>query len=245
VRPIRTAVVAASTALLALLAGCGTENSNAGSGGSQQPASNGVENKPVNEILSSAKAALSKASSVHIKGSAKEDGDTFEIDMSVRGTDGGTGSITVEGKKVELIRSGKAVYMKGDDDFWTTFANAEAAKLLSGKWLKGTTEDPKLKDLASFTDLSTLAAQFLKPGGTLTKDQKKTVNGTAAIGLKDASKDGGILYVATTGEPYPLQLVPTEAGQEGQVDFLDYGKPVDLKEPPAAETIDVKKLGNG
>ena len=48
-----------------------------------------------------------------------------------------------------------------------------------------------------------------------------------------------------TGEPLPLQLLPVAASSDtGTLDFLDYGKAVTVEVPPAAQTIDVTKLGN-
>jgi hypothetical protein len=44
---------------------------------------------------------------------------------------------------------------------------------------------------------------------------------------------GGTLYVATTGQPYPLQIL--KAGHNGgHVRFSDFNRPVSLQPPPHA-----------
>jgi hypothetical protein len=247
VRPTRTATMLAAAALV-LLAGCGSNDSAgagpAGSAGPTTPAGNGVESKTPKEIIAAAKDALSHADSVHVAGTATGDGQSVTIDVKIKGSAGGAGSITLEGKKVDILRVGRTVYMKADQAFWTSITgNAQAAKLLNGKYLKSTTSDQKLKQIAAFTDVSGLADGVLKAEGTVTKGDKKTVNGTEAIGLVD-SAGGGTLYVATTGKPYPLEIAPAPGSSDsGKIDFTDYGKDVDLTAPPAASVIDVAKLG--
>ncbi len=69
------------------------------------------------------------------------------------------------------------------------------------------------------------------------------IAGTRAIALVSAGADGGKLYVATTGKPYPLQIIPTDPKESGQVTFSDFGKQVTVSPPPADLVIDVSKLG--
>lgn len=60
-----------------------------------------------------------------------------------------------------------------------------------------------------------------------------------------SGKDSGTLYVATTGKPYPLQLLSTaSAADTGILDFFDYDTPLDLAPPPADLVVDTSKLGN-
>jgi hypothetical protein len=75
------------------------------------------------------------------------------------------------------------------------------------------------------SQLLDLSKDFLNPDGEIAKGGRKTVRGTAAIGLVDRS-DGSILYIATTGPAYPLQTVPKSNAASGTIDFLDYGRPV-------------------
>lgn len=252
-RPIRVLFAVSAAALVA--AGCGDSSdtpaaSGSGSATASASASAGggdnIADLPATEILTKAEAALKAAPSVHLKGSGSSEGQTFEIDMRYGEGQKAIGSITSAGQKIELIRSGQTVYMKADAKFWQSTAGAEAAKLLGGKYLKAPLTDQRVAALAEFTDKDQFTSQVLKPDGTVTKGEKKTVNGTEAIGLKSSgSSGGGTLYISTK-DSLPLQIVPEASGKDvGQLDFLDYGETVDVQEPPAAQVIDVAKLGAG
>jgi hypothetical protein len=246
VRSVR-ALLASSVAAL-LLAGCGGADSIAGSGSpatSPTPADNGVARLSADEILAKAKAALQGAEAVRIKGSAGRGTERTDIDMRYSGSNA-QGKISVGGQQIELRRIGQTVYLKGSREFWTSAANAAAAELLTGKWLKTSLADPRFAPLAEFTDLSKAADGILDPEGTARKGGRKTIAGTPAIALVD-SKEGGALYVATTGKPYPLRIEPKDAKdpkEDGTMTFTDFGKKVAVPAPPAELVVDVSKLGN-
>ena len=50
----------------------------------------------------------------------------------------------------------------------------------------------------------------------------------------------GTLYVATTGEPYPLRLEPADGS--GGVDFSNFGSAPKVEAPPADQILDVAAL---
>lgn len=256
-RPTRVLLAVSAAALVA--AGCG-DDSTSGSGapaaqasGSAAPTSAASSSaaggelaslEPA-EILSRAKTAFTKAESVRLSGGGTSGGETFTVDMAY-GPDKAIGTVGNGGQKIELRRIGKTVYLKADKAFWTQTAGAAAAELLGGKYLKAPLTDQRVAQLATFTDKDAFAGEVLESEGTLTKGETKAIRGTQAIGLVDKSSSGdGTLYIATEGEPVPLQVAPdTAGGEKGSLDFLDYGKSVEVPVPPAAQTIDVTKLGN-
>ncbi len=65
------------------------------------------------------------------------------------------------------------------------------------------------------------------------------MNGQKVIGLTDG-RGGGTLYVATTGQPYPIQLVSPGNGAEGKITFDQWGTTVTIAAPKSA--IDISKL---
>jgi hypothetical protein len=242
----RSIAAAAAAAVLALGAGCAESDS--GSSGatppSPTPTDNGVANLPASQIMSRAQAALKKASSVHLKGKMASEGEQFTIDLRMSDK-GGTGTMTQAGQTLQLLRIGTTVYIRADEDFWRTQTGSDAAaELLKGKYLKGTTSDPKVASLALFTDADKFVAELFSPKRTVTKGAKKTVRGVEAISLISPGKDGGTLYVATRGEPYPLQIASNTQSEPGLIDFLDYGAPVKLTAPPADQVVDTSKLGS-
>lgn len=248
-RPIRVLFAVSAAALVAAACGESSDTPAASGSGSASasasaPSGGGLADRPATEILSKAQAALKSASSVHLKGSGSSEGQTFEIDMRYGEGQKAFGTITSSGQTIELRRDGQTVYMKADAKFWQSSAGAEAAKLLAGKYLKAPLTDQRVAALATFTDKDTFTSQVLKPDGSVTKGDTKTIRGTEAVGLRSGGTSGGTLYIATQGEPLPLQILPDTAGGEaGQLDFLDYGEPVTVETPPAAQTIDVSKLG--
>lgn len=250
-RPTRVLMAVSAVALVATA--CGDDTTEPGAAASQaatassSAASGGaVADLPPAEILAKAKAAILAAKSVRLKGGGTSGSDSFEIDMRY-GADGqATGTVASGGQTIELRRDDKTIYLKAPAAFWqSSGAGAEAAKLFGDKFLKAPLTDQRVGQLATFTDKNGFVGQVLDPGGELTRGEAKDIRGTASIGLvsKGGTDDGGTLYVATGGEPYPLQLAPeAPGGDQGQLDFLEFDAPVTVEVPPAAQTVDVTKL---
>ena len=59
-----------------------------------------------------------------------------------------------------------------------------------------------------------------------------------AIALLDATQ-GGVLYVATSGPPFPLQIVQ-RGSNAGSISFSEWNKPVSLSVPEKA--VDLSQL---
>ena len=106
----------------------------------------------------------------------------------------------------------RAVYVKGSTAFYARFAGATAARLLQGKWLKGSAAHGPLASLAALADLDKVIDSTLGDHGPLSRAADATLDGHAAVGVTDAAGDG-TLYVAATGVPYPLEIAsPAPAG---------------------------------
>ena len=218
-------------ALASVLAGCGSSSSSG----------NGVEAKSPAQILEATKAAASKATSVHISGTITSGGKPISLNMELLAGKGGKGTISQEGFTIQLIQTGGAVYINGSKAFYEHVGGSAAAQLLQGKWLKAPANSGELASLAELTNLSKLIDTALSNHGSIAKGSKATIEGQKAIGLNDTTK-GGTLYVATTGEPYPLEI--TKAGKEtGKVVLDRWNKPVTLTAPAGA--IDISKLQKG
>lgn len=226
----------------ALLAGCGgTDDGDTpeGASTSSAPASNGVADLEPNAIVDKATAALSAAKSFSLRGQINTDGQQLALDIKVAGQDI-LGSMTIDGAKVELLRVAGQMYIRPDEKFWTQNGGADAgatmSQLMGDRWAKLSSKNAEFEEFFQVTD----PEQLLKPEGTLTKGSKKTVNGVEAIGVTESGSDGGTMYVATTGEPYPLLLEGPPG--EGQLTFGDFGATFDIKAPAAGEVVDLDKL---
>jgi hypothetical protein len=177
---------------------------------------------------------------VHISGKGGSSGESLGLDLHLSRGKGGYGSITLSGDTLQVVSDGTTVYFKGDKTFWTNQASAEAATLIGERWLKAPATNQSFASLAQFADYDASLGQFLKPDSTITKGEQKAVNGTPAIALVSGS---GSLWIATTGDPLPLQISNGKPGEE--LTFADWGVAVDVTShiPAEKDTIDLSKLG--
>jgi hypothetical protein len=210
-----------------VLAGCGSSS-----------AGNGIASKPPAAIVAAAKAAADGASSVHLSGTIVSESTPISLDMELVAGKGGRGRIAQNGLSFELVQLGGTVYIDGSPAFYRHIGGAAAAQLFQGRWLKAPASTGEFASIASLTNLSKLMDSALASHGTLTSAGVATVAGQKVVGVNDAS-EGGTLYVATTGKPYPLEVVK-DGGSGGRIVFERWNKPVALTAPTNA--IDVTKL---
>ena len=238
-------------AAVLLGAGCGSEATTrrgslsptgSTSAGSSAAAGQGVAALSADEILAKATAALQAAGAVRIKGQGSSGSERFSIDLRYS-RDNSAGTLRVSGQTIDLRKLGQTVYLKGSREFWTGNGGEAAAQLLTGKWLKTPLTDKRFTGLSALTDLDEAAKGILGPDGTITKGAETTVNGVPCVGLVSSGKDGGTLWVATTGPPYPVRIEPSAgSGKRGALDFTGYGEPVTVDPPPADQVVDVSML---
>ena len=231
-RPPLLAGLALGAALLAsALARCG---------GSSSPTGNGVASKTPAEIVAAAKAAADEAASVHISGDISE-GAPLSLDMQLLAGKGGRGRITQNGVSFELITLASTVYIKGSAAFYRRIGGPAAAQLFQGKWLKAPATAGEFGSISSLTDLRKLIDTTLATHGTLAKGATSTVAGLKAIAVKDVTK-GGVLYVASTGKPYPLEIARGGASG-GHIVFDRWNQAVTIS--PPLNAININQLRSG
>ena len=221
---MRLASIAAPLAAVALLAGCG------GSGGAK---SNGEASKTADQIVADAKAAALGASAVHVFGSA---GANLTVNLHLVAGKGGEGRMTTNGLAFDIIRIDGSAYFKGDASFWRQFGGAAAATLFKGRWLKAPAASGRLASLTPLTDIAKLFGAMFASHGTLAVGKETTIDGRPAIGIVDTSQ-GGTLYVATTGKPYPVAL---RKSGSGAITFDEWDAPVTLTTP--SDAVDISQL---
>jgi hypothetical protein len=222
----RRLLILPAVAVALLLAGCGGSSSN------------GEAEKSASQILADAKRAAIEAGSVKVRGTIEDQGTAIALDLLV-GTDGGSGTMTIQGSKIDIIRIGNVVYLRAGADFYRQVgAGKGAGQLLDGRWLKVASTSADFKDLASFTDIDQFMKNALKPEGKISKGGETTVSGSKAIELKDSK--GGSLFVATTGKPYPVEF-HGGGTTSGKLVLTDFGAAVKPKAPK--NPVDLAKLG--
>jgi hypothetical protein len=203
------------------------------------PPANGIGSKSPDAIVAAATAAGETARSAHIHGGTS-DGRALSLDIRV-GKNRGAGRISANGLTFHVIRVGPNAYFKGDVAFWTKAAGprfAPFAKLFAGKWMKSSATTGDLAPLAGLTNLASLVGQILGDHGKLVNDGPTTFAGHPAVAIRDSTQ-GGTLYVATTGQPYPLGIL--KAGNAGGTIYLDgWNAPLSISEP--ANAIDASSF---
>ena len=219
-----TRLVAVVLAATLLFAGCG-----GGSGSS----GNGIEELSATEILTRVGDAAKAQSSVHLVGIGSADGTALEMDLKLAKGKGASGSMTLDGGKLQLVSDASKLYIKADKSFWTAQANAAAAALVADRWVSMPASEEGFGDLANY---DAFVSQLLEPEGEVTKGTTATVQGRKAIGLVTSE---GTLWVSTTGDPLPLRI----DSEEGSLRLTDWGSAVAISVPSASDVLDISKLG--
>jgi hypothetical protein len=208
---------------------------------SSAPADNGVASKSPAEIVAAANTAINGLKSVHVAGSIVSGGQPITLNLDLVSGRGGLGNMSLQGLGFRLIVVNNFVYINATSAFWRKFGNAAAAALLQGKWLKASATSGSFGSLAGLLNLHHLLSAMLASHGTLTKAATTTVEGQKVIGVTDTT-NGGVLYVATTGKAYPIELSKSGASG-GHVLFGRFNETVALAAP--ATSIDYSKLAGG
>jgi hypothetical protein len=200
---------------------------------------NGVASKSPEGIVSSALAAIDSAKSAHISGKVVSGTEPISLNLDLVSGKGGRGQMSEGGLsfKIEVIYN--EVYINGSPAFWKHFGGAAAAQVFQGKWLKAPATG-QFASLAQLSNLHSLLGTVLSTHGSLAKTGTATVNGESAVGVKDTTQ-GGTLYVATTGKPYPLEILKS-GGEGGRIVLGSFNQPVPLN--PPANAIDISKFSS-
>jgi hypothetical protein len=224
---VRGLLVSCLLALTAIAGGCG-------GGGSS---SNGEADKSPTQVVADAKKAATGATSVHVSGSITDEGQPLTLDLVIATGKGGKGTMSESGLRFDIVRVGKNAYIKGSDAFLKKFAGDAGAQLLRGKWLKGSATTGDLAALAPLTDTAKLFNGALGSHGKLENKGETEYKGQKVVAIEDTSQ-GGTLYVAATGEPYPVAIVGGK--QKGTITFDRWNDSVSIEVPKGA--VDLGKL---
>lgn len=206
----------------------GSQGSGTGHAGGRP---NGVASQPPRDVVALAVRAIDQVASVHLAGGMQDGGIPVRLDLHLVRSEGGEGQISENGLDFRMIAIGRVLYIQGSDAFWTHFGGATAAKLFHDRWLKAPNSG-QFASLGALTSIPRLFAQLLTKHGALRLGRRTTVNGQPAVGVVDKT-GGDTLFVATTGKPYPLQIVKRGTGG-GNVVFDQFNQPVKLTAPAGA-----------
>ena len=189
---------------------------------------NGVAAKAPSQIVAAASRTIKAAHSVHVVGAVVDNGIQVRLNLHLARGRGGQGEVSENGLGFQLISTGKVLYILGSNAFWTHFGGANAAKLFRGKWLKAP-DSGQFGTLGRLATTEGLVGELLSKHGKLARGGRTTVDGQPAVGVVDRTQ-GGTLLVATTGHPYPLEIIK-RGSNGGYVKFTDFNQPVTITPP--------------
>lgn len=237
----RTPVALAAAALLVVggAAACSsstTTTSPSSAAPSAEATPNGVQDQDAKKILEQAREAASAATSVTVAVVQDNAGTEVRTDLTLS-DQGSTGTLgQPDGQAVEIIATPDTIFVKG-----TAFAQtlgAENAAALEGKWLSVPKDNPAAQSFAGLGSVKEFVDTTLATPADLKKLPTKDVGGTEAVGLQS---EQGTLWIATTGEPYPLEITAPE-GASGTLTMSNWNAPVTITPPPADEVVDISTL---
>jgi hypothetical protein len=217
-----------------LLVGCGGSEDE-----SARPQSNGVAQLAPEQILEKAKAAAKAASSVHLKGTVATSGSGTAVDLRYNRDAGTVGTVTQNGQAIQLVYSHGLFFMASPDTWTKLTGDSRAGELLGDRWVKIPPQAAGFESVTTLATFNRFIDQALSPEGGLAKTETKTVRGLNVVGVVEKANNE-TLYVATKGEPYPVQA-QSDTGQ-GALDFLDWNAPVDVQAPRPDQVVDLSKF---
>lgn len=196
---------------------------------------NGVQSKSPAAIIRATTGAAESLKSVHVDGSFTQGASTIGMNLRMVAGTGAIGSMSQQGRGFRLVLLHNTLYIDADASFWRAYGNAAAAALLKGRWLR----TPATGSYASIAQIGNLRGFFrhvFGQHGTLSKTPVRTIAGTRAVGLTDTTQ-GGTLYVATTGKPYPLELTNGAGKTTGKLSFTSFNQPVRITAPKGSISL--------
>jgi hypothetical protein len=202
---------------------------------------NGVSSQSANAILAAAKQAALSASSVHVTGSLVSGSTPIKLDLNIVSGKGGEGEMSENGLSFKLIAVGQSVYINASTAFWRHFGGSAAATLFKGRWLKASAAHSDFSSISALTNLKKLLSASLANQDQLTKGASSTVLGQPVIAVLDAAHHAA-LYVATSGQPYPLEIAKT-GSDGGSITFDKWNQPFSITAPAGA--ISLSQLTSG
>ena len=224
---MRVRATAVIIAAAVVLAGCGS--------GAK---SNGEASKTPSQVLADTLAATDAAKAVRISGKVSTESGPITVDIRIVRGEGGSGSMSENGLNFDLARVGDKVYIRGSDAFYKKFTGQAGVQLFHGKWLQFRTSDADMSSITPFTDIDTFFHGITSQHGTLRNDGETTFHGQKAVAIRDTTQ-GGTLYVAATGKPYPLGIT-SSSGKSGAILFDDWNASGSISAPKNA--VDVSKI---
>ena len=173
------------------------------------------------QILAGAERAVATASSVRLVAVGTSGGKPLRLDLELVAGRGGEGSVTDGGYTFRIIRLGTHAYFEAGAAFWRKFAGSLGPQLFQGRWIEASATSGQLASFTPLTSMRTFINGALSSHGKLAVGKTTTIGGRPALRLIDTTQ-GGSLYLAASGTPYPLEI--TAKGGGGTIRFESWNE---------------------
>lgn len=214
------------------------------------PSTEPIADMTASQLLTTAEQDMRDAGALTYQADGTDDGSPMHVKASINSEGACTAAMDMgEGKVQLIVPGGASSYVKADKDFWTQNADADAARLLAGKWVKLPSSQLGEDGLTAMCDLDDLMDNVSEDddadGTTLTKKPPVEQDGKQVIPLVQTAADGTVtdIYVSTGAAPYVVKSVDHSDDAPGTVVFTDLGKQPDVAPPPGA--VDPKDVSGG
>ena len=226
----RWAAIPAALAICLAASGCGGSSSGNSASAPSPPAPTA--------LASQVRTAVRHASSVHINGTVNQASRSIGMNLSLTRSGEFSGQMSANGAGFTVLSTQGGIYIKVTDAFLKYLKlPSTACNLVCGKYLKTTPSQAgslvgQLSMSALFGKLNSASPPKLSYAGTATVSGQTT--------WKYHSADGGTVYVAAHGKPYPLQLVAPS--NRGKLTFSKWNSVTIPGPPPASKVVDLNQL---
>lgn len=215
------------------------------------PHGNGVEDDSAQAIVEKARTSMHELKSVRMTAQVVDAAGTTTLDLrfDVDGNCTGVVGLPRDGGRAAIVKRGQDVWLRPDAKFFRSQVpgprGQDAAELVNGRWIHGTTGNALLRGFGQVCDLSGFQRKYTSAPASesLRKGGKATVRGAEAVTVTSRSERGAsTYYVATQGEPRLLRIEERVQDEKGRADFSDFDKPVPARTPQPAESVDISSL---
>lgn len=244
---------AAALSVLALLAGCGGDDSggddrsgggSGGSGDSSSGASGDFADQSGQEIADAAKAAMRDLDAVRYSGDITSGGGSISLDVQASSAGDCTGTVSIGEGSAEVLTTGEGSWFRPDEAFWRAQAPDQADAVIAAvgdKWVVDTDQQ-----FAQFCDLDEFFANvFAEEGEESTYETVGTdeVDGQDVVKVENTDDSGSSTgYVLVEDPHYLVKVERTEGDEPGVVEFAAFDEEFEVQAPGADEVVDLSQL---
>lgn len=202
-----------------------------------------LKNWSVAHIEATAIANAEAASSLTLRGSFRQSGQTVTLNIGIKKGHGCTAT-TVESKTgtMKMIVIGKTVYLYLDKKFWTSVGGSNGAAIyaqINGRYMKVSSAS-----LAkSLTPMCNLQGDLTESGSkvTVSRGRVSTLDGVRVLQLKNS--DGSDVYVTDSSKPEIFEITTTKGSNGVGALRVNVGARVALAAPPASDVVNGARYG--